>query len=93
MTSIRHVMRLGSSLNLEVEQLDVKTAFLHGDIEEDIYMEPPEVFEVKGKKELIYRLKKSFYDLKQALRQWYTKFDYFMEKMVMVKLMLIIVCL
>ena len=41
MTSIRTILSLEASLNLEVEQLDVKTAFLHGDLEEEIYMEQP----------------------------------------------------
>ncbi|KAL5709261.1 hypothetical protein ACHQM5_019971 [Ranunculus cassubicifolius] len=45
MTSIRVVLGLAATLNLEVEQLDVKTAFLHGDLEEDVYMEQPEGFE------------------------------------------------
>ena len=38
MTSIRTVLSIAARMNLEVEQLDVKTAFLHGDLEEEIYM-------------------------------------------------------
>ncbi|CAL5439703.1 unnamed protein product [Camellia sinensis] len=78
MTSIRVVLGLAASLNLELEQMDVKTAFLHGDLKEEIYMEQPEGFEVKGKENLVCRLKKSLYGLKQAPRQWYKKFDSFM---------------
>ena len=44
MTSIRTVLSIAASMNLEVEQLDVKTAFLHGDLEEEIYMQQPEGF-------------------------------------------------
>jgi hypothetical protein len=44
MTSIRVVLGLAARPNLEVEQMEVKTAFLHGDLEEDIYMEQPEGF-------------------------------------------------
>ncbi len=49
MTSIHMVMGLSTSLNLKIEQMDVKTVFLHGDLEEKIYMEQPKGFEVKGK--------------------------------------------
>ena len=75
MTSIRVILGLAASLNLEVEQMDVKTTFLHGDLEEEIYMEQPEGFLVKGKEDYVCRLKKSLYGLKQAPRQWYFKFD------------------
>ncbi|CAL9127456.1 unnamed protein product, partial [Musa textilis] len=49
MSSIRVALGIAASQDLEVEQLDVKTAFLHGDLEEKIYMEQPEGFKVKGK--------------------------------------------
>jgi len=54
--------------------MDVKFAFLHGDLEEEIYMEQPKGFQV-GKEDYVYILKKSLYDLKQAPRQWYKKFE------------------
>ena len=69
MSSIRVVLGLAASLDLEVEQMDVKTAFLHGDLEEEIYMEQPEGYVKKGKENLVCRLKKSLYGLKQAPRQ------------------------
>jgi len=75
MTLIRVILGLAASLNLEVEQMDVKTTFLHGDLEEGIYMEQPEGFLVKDKEDYVCRLKKSLYGLKQAPRQWYLKFD------------------
>ena len=59
MSSIRVVLGLAASLDLEVEQMDVKTAFLHGDLEEEIYMVQPEGFVQKGKEDLVCRLKKS----------------------------------
>ncbi|GJU87980.1 putative RNA-directed DNA polymerase [Tanacetum coccineum] len=49
MGSIRVVLGLAASLDLEVEQMDVKTVFLHGDLDKEIYMEQPEGFQVKGK--------------------------------------------
>ncbi|WZZ37770.1 hypothetical protein YC2023_034029 [Brassica napus] len=78
MSSIRVVLGLAAVLDLEIEQLDVKMAFLHGELEEEIYMEQPEGFKVPGKEELVCRLRKSLYGLKQAPRQWYKKFDSFM---------------
>ena len=63
--------------HLHLEQLDVKTTFLHGDLEQDIYMQHPQ-YEVKGKERLVCRLKKSLDGLKQAPREWYLKFDTFM---------------
>eukprot|EP00253_Pinus_taeda_P033126 PITA_33126 len=59
--------------------MDVKTTFLHGDLEEEIYMKQPEGFAVKGKKELVCKLKKSLYGLKQSPRMWYQKFDMFIR--------------
>ena len=55
--------------------MDVKTAFLNGDIDETIYMVQPENFELGNPKNLVCRLKKSIYGLKQVSRQWYRKFD------------------
>ncbi|GKE54606.1 retrovirus-related pol polyprotein from transposon TNT 1-94, partial [Tanacetum coccineum] len=67
--------------NLHLEQLDVKTAFLHRDIDEYIYMTQPEGFQSAGKEQnLVCKLKKSMYRLKQAPRQWYLKFESFMQR-------------
>ena len=79
MTTIRVILSVVATENLHLEQLDVKTAFLHGDLEEDIYMTQPEGFEVPGKENLVCRLHKSLYGLKQAPRQWYKKFNEFMS--------------
>ena len=78
MMSIRVVLGLVASLDLELEQMNVKTAFLHGDLDEEIYMEQPDGFHVPKKEHLVCKLKKSLYGLKEAPRQWYKKFDSFM---------------
>jgi hypothetical protein len=74
-TSIRAVLALVVDQDLELEQLDVKTAFLHGNLEEEIFMEQPEGFKQLGTENLVCRLKKSLYGLKQSPRQWYKRFD------------------
>eukprot|EP00253_Pinus_taeda_P029196 PITA_29196 len=51
-TSIRLLLSIAAAFDFEVEQMDVKTTFLHGDLEEEIYMKQPEGYTVKGKKEL-----------------------------------------
>ena len=52
-TSIRVLISLVATFELEVEQMDVKTTFFHGDLEEEIYMKNPKGFIVKGEKELV----------------------------------------
>jgi hypothetical protein len=78
LTSIRFLLCVVSTFDFEIEQMDVKTSFLHGDLEEKIYMKKPEGYAVKGKKEPVCKLKKSLYSLKQSPRTWYHKFDTYM---------------
>ena len=59
MCSIRVILGLATSMNLELEKLDVKIAFLHGDLDEEIFMEQPEGFKVKGKENIVCKLKTS----------------------------------
>ena len=76
--TIRVLLAMVSALDLEIEQLDVKTAFLHGNLEEQIYMSQLEGFLDSGKEDHVCLLKKSLYGLKQSPRQWYKRFDAFM---------------
>ena len=75
LNTIRVVLAMCAAFDLHLEQLDVKTAFLHGELEEEIYMLQPEGFEEQGN--LVCRLTKSLYGLKQAPRCWYRRFDSF----------------
>lgn len=79
-TSIRVLMSIVAHGDLELEQLDVKTAFLHEDLDEEIYMYQPEGYKVEGKESQVCRLRKSLYGLKQSPQQWYKRFDSFMLK-------------
>lgn len=80
-TSIRILLALTAHFNWELDQLDVKTAFLNGDLFETIYMNQPEGFVEKSKADKVCLLKKSLYGLKQAPRQWYIKFNTFVQKL------------
>ncbi|GJS97386.1 retrovirus-related pol polyprotein from transposon TNT 1-94 [Tanacetum coccineum] len=73
--SIRVILALTACKDYEMDQLDVKTVFLHGNLEEVIYMRQPPGYE-KGNK--VCLLKKSLYGLKQSPRQWYKRFDEYM---------------
>jgi hypothetical protein len=80
MTSIRTILSLVAVEYLHLEHLDVKTTFLHGDLDEEIYMQQPHGYEVKGKENLVCMLKKSLYGLNKDPRQWYLKFERFMTE-------------
>ena len=62
--SIRVLIALASIHNLVIHQLDVKMAFLNGDLEEEIYMKQPEGCVVPGKEKKVWKLVKSLYGLK-----------------------------
>ena len=64
-------MALMAHYDLELHQMDVKTAFLNGNIDEIIYMVQLEKFESDDSKQLVCKLKKSIYGLKQTSQQWY----------------------
>ena len=69
--SIRYILAHTALLDWEIEAMDVKTAFLYGELKEEIYMEHPEGFVVKGQEKKVCKLVKSIYGLKQAGRVWY----------------------
>lgn len=75
MTTIRVLLALASVYDFTIHQMDVKTAFLHGDLEEEIYMDQPEGFVASGNENKVCKLVKSLYGLKQAPKAWHEKFD------------------
>lgn len=76
--SLRIVLSIAAAEDLEISQLDVKTAFLYGDLNEEIYIEQPQGFIQTGKEADVCRLLKSLYGLKQASRSWNQKLDGFL---------------
>jgi transposase InsO family protein len=80
MKSIKMILSLVAQLDLELFQIDFDTAFLNADVEEDIYMEQPDGFHTGGQdKDLVCKLIKSIYGLKQASRNWNKEIDSFMK--------------
>ena len=73
--TIRLVLAVAAQKGWKVFQLDVKSAFLHGVLQEEIYVEQPEGFVVQGKEDKVYLLKKALYGLKQAPRAWYSRIN------------------
>ena len=78
--TLRMLLARAAVEDLEVHQVDVKTAFLHGDLDEDIFMMQPEGFQERGKEHLVCRLQKALYGLKQAPRSWYRKLEDFLQQ-------------
>jgi len=72
--SIHLLLALVAHLNLELFQMDVKTAFLNGNLEEEIYMDQAIGFILKSQEDKVCHLKRSIYGLKQSSRSWYFRF-------------------
>jgi hypothetical protein len=80
-TSIRTIIALATKMKWKLHQMDVKTAFLNGVIEQEVYIEQPQGFEVEDRKSHVCKLKKSLYGLKQAPRAWYGRIDSFLTSL------------
>ncbi|KAL8104724.1 hypothetical protein AgCh_028795 [Apium graveolens] len=79
--TVRLLLALAARNGWEVHYLDVKSAFMNGELEETVYLSQPEGFVVEGKTHLVYQLIKAFYGLRQAPRTWYTKLSEFLERL------------
>lgn len=79
MCLIQMILGLIASLDLKLEDLNVKTVFVHSDLEKEIYMDQLDEFEIKEKGDMVYKLKKSLYGLKLTLKQCCKKFNSFMD--------------
>jgi hypothetical protein len=80
-TSIKAIISLVASMGWNLHQMDVKIAFLNGAIEEEVYIEQPQGFEVHSRDTHVCRLKKALYGLKQAPRAWYARMDSYLTRL------------
>ncbi|KAJ9535118.1 hypothetical protein OSB04_un001804 [Centaurea solstitialis] len=79
--TIRFLIALAATNGWELHHLDVKTAFLHGELKETVYVSQPEGYIKKGNEHKVYRLTKALYGLRQAPRAWNTKLDGILKSM------------
>ncbi len=79
-TTLRMFLSLVAHLDLHCHQMDVKTAFLNGDLEQDVYMEQPEGCIDPERPDYVCKLEKALYGLKQAPRQWFAKINSFLTR-------------
>jgi hypothetical protein len=80
-TSIKIIISLASIFDWKFHQMDVKTAFLNGEVEQEVYIEQPEGFVIHGNESHVCKLKKALYGLKQAPRAWYGRIDSFLQSL------------
>ena len=73
--SVRILLAIAAYHDYEIWQMDVKTAFLNGNLLEDVYMTHPEGFDIPEESQKICKLQRSIYGLKQASRSWNLRFD------------------
>ena len=80
MTYVQLFISLSATHNWDLHQLDIKNAFLYGDLQEEVYIEQPPGFIAQEEIGKVYRLRKLSYGLKQSPRAWFGKFSQTIEK-------------
>jgi hypothetical protein len=80
LTSIRVLLSLAANLDWPLHQFDVKNAFLHGDLEEEVYMDLPPGYTATSGDEVVCKLQRALYGLKQSPRAWFGRFSLAMKK-------------
>ncbi|KAI3768676.1 hypothetical protein L2E82_19506 [Cichorium intybus] len=81
MDTIRLMLALAAQRDWSIYQMDVKSAFLHGTLQEDVYVQQPQGYVVKDNEQKVYKLHKALYGLKQAPRAWYSRIEaYFVNE-------------
>ena len=78
---VQFILAMAANRGWEVHHLDVKSAFLHGELQEEVYVQQPEGYAVKGKEHCVLRLSKALYGLKQAPRAWNMRLDRSLKKL------------
>ncbi|RVW85983.1 Retrovirus-related Pol polyprotein from transposon RE1 [Vitis vinifera] len=78
--SVRLLLSMAAMRSWPLYQLDIKNAFLHGDLVEEVYMEQPPSFVAQGESGLVCRLRRSLYGLKQSPRAWFSRFSSVVQK-------------
>ena len=77
---VRTVLAIAAHNKWHVHQMDVKSKFLNGYLEEEVYVEQPQGYEVLGQEHKVYKLKNALYGLKQAPRAWYNQIDSYLTE-------------
>jgi hypothetical protein len=80
MEAIQLLLAYACSKNIKVYQMDVKSTFLNGELEEEVYIEKPEGFQLSENADYVCKLKKALYNLKQAPRAWYSRLDKYLQQ-------------
>jgi hypothetical protein len=80
MEAIRFLLAYACSKNIKVYNMDVKSTFLNGKLEEEVYIEQPEGFQLSENANYVFELKKVVYGIKQAPRAWYSRLDKYLQQ-------------